>query len=78
MRILILAAIFSIVTSGQTFAASFDNQKFIELGRYSEEFYDDDYYDDGDHYDDKHYDDDNYYDDDYDDREREDHYRYRR
>ena len=31
MRTLILAAIFSLFTSSQTFAASFDGQQFVEL-----------------------------------------------
>jgi len=31
LRTLILAAIFSLVTSSQTFAVSFDGQQFVEL-----------------------------------------------
>ena len=53
MRTLILAAIFSLVTSGQTFAATFDSPQFVELnhGGYHDGYRDGEHRRQGEHYD---------------------------
>ena len=83
LRVLILAALFLLITSNQTVTASsvninsIDNPNFVELSMYSDNY--DDYYTDYGDYEDRYDDDCDDDDDDHSDGDnREDHYRYRR